>query len=215
MELNEIRRHNLRLLAKEVGGQRKLADKVDIMPNQINHIIGPHPIRNIGEKLSRKVEINLNLPIGWLDTYHEINFPQSHLDTIPLVKKMEVVKNGIAFLDTADQDIFTYQWCKNQNLDTKNLIVWEMPFQNMTPSIQHNDFLLIDLNYVEISNGSIYLFLINNELMLKRFTKQLETVRISSDNINQTVYPPFEINYIQLNSIKIIGKVVALHRKIF
>ncbi|RKW37834.1 MAG: hypothetical protein D8B60_12015 [Moraxella sp.] len=67
MDTKEIRRTNLRLLAEQYGGQRELADKADIMPSQLSHIIGINPIRNLGEQLARKIERNLGLSSGFLD----------------------------------------------------------------------------------------------------------------------------------------------------
>lgn len=70
MDTREIRRNNLRELAEKYGGQKALADAADLAPNQLNHIIGPNPIRNVGEQLARKIESQLGLNKGYLDSIH-------------------------------------------------------------------------------------------------------------------------------------------------
>lgn len=44
-----------------------MAEAADLAANQLNHIIGPNPIRNLGEQLARKIEANVGLPLGSLD----------------------------------------------------------------------------------------------------------------------------------------------------
>lgn len=78
MDVSEIRRTNLRGLAKRMAaeegspdqkGVSALANRTKRAQAQISHIIGDSP-RNkpIGDKLARDIERELSLPHGWLDT---------------------------------------------------------------------------------------------------------------------------------------------------
>lgn len=67
----EQRRENLRALTKEWGGPTSLARKLGHSNGSyLAQLIGPHPSRDISEKVAREIEIKLNLPVGWLDSEH-------------------------------------------------------------------------------------------------------------------------------------------------
>lgn len=65
VEIN--RRNNARELARECGGQRAFADRINRQANQVNHIIGKTPRKNIGKELARHIETCFDKPSGWLD----------------------------------------------------------------------------------------------------------------------------------------------------
>ena len=62
-----IRLVNMRLLAKAYRTNTDFAKVLDCTPAFITHITGESPIRAIGEKLARDVEVKLGLHAGWLD----------------------------------------------------------------------------------------------------------------------------------------------------
>lgn len=69
-EIKEIRRENLRKIANDKGGTSALANVVQKDVSRISQLIGPNPIRNIGEETAREFEGLLALPSGWLDKEH-------------------------------------------------------------------------------------------------------------------------------------------------
>lgn len=72
MNVKEIRRKNLRRLARSSGGITNLSERLDRSQSQISHLIGNNPIKNIGDKLACHVETVFNKPHGWLDHEHGI-----------------------------------------------------------------------------------------------------------------------------------------------
>lgn len=63
-----IRRDNLRALLTQWGGPTSLAKKLGHSNGSyIAQLVGPHPSREVSEKVAREIEGKLNLPIGWLD----------------------------------------------------------------------------------------------------------------------------------------------------
>lgn len=67
----EQRRENLRTLAREWGGPTSLSRKLGHSNGSyLAQLIGPHPSREISEKVAREVEGTLGLPLGWLDAEH-------------------------------------------------------------------------------------------------------------------------------------------------
>lgn len=67
-----IRRRNLRSLVTQYEGATNLAHRLGYTsPSYISQMIGPHPTRQITEKVARQVEDKLTLPLGWLDKPHK------------------------------------------------------------------------------------------------------------------------------------------------
>lgn len=68
----QTRRENLRKLQTEWGGPTSLAKKLGhANGSYVAQLIGPHPSREISEKVAREIESRLNLPTGWLDSEHD------------------------------------------------------------------------------------------------------------------------------------------------
>lgn len=70
MNVKDIRRNNMRALAKSVGGITPMANMLSKSQSQISHLIGTNPIKNIGDKIAAEVEAAFNKPYGWLDREH-------------------------------------------------------------------------------------------------------------------------------------------------
>lgn len=70
MNVKEIRRKNLRILARSMGGVTKLAERLEKSQSQISHLISINPVKNIGDKFAAHVERIFSKPYGWLDHDH-------------------------------------------------------------------------------------------------------------------------------------------------
>ncbi len=70
MNSKDIRRENLRALAKSIGGITALARMLGKSQSQISHLIGQNPIKNIGDRLAGQIEKVFSKAHGWLDHEH-------------------------------------------------------------------------------------------------------------------------------------------------
>jgi len=75
MENKEIRRNNLQELLdaylKDSGSTKAgFADACGISAPQLSQMLGDNSVRNVGDKMARKIELSLNLPSGWMDSLH-------------------------------------------------------------------------------------------------------------------------------------------------
>lgn len=67
----DLRRDNLRELTRTWGGPTSLAKKLGhANGSYLAQLAGPHPSREISEKVAREFEVKLGLPLGWLDQEH-------------------------------------------------------------------------------------------------------------------------------------------------
>lgn len=68
MDIYETRRANLRKLAADWGGNTTLSKRLGYSnASYMAQLIGPHPTRELSEKVARGIETTLTLPTGWLD----------------------------------------------------------------------------------------------------------------------------------------------------
>lgn len=68
MDMNQVRRMNLRRLVSEHEGMNKLAQKLGLTRGAyISQLLMDPPVRDLSEKTVRKWERKLNLPTGWFD----------------------------------------------------------------------------------------------------------------------------------------------------
>jgi len=73
LDIAEIRRTNLRKLIAELadGSSTRFANERGFSsPNVISQVAGPHPSRNIGPALARRIEQGAGVAHGWLDVNH-------------------------------------------------------------------------------------------------------------------------------------------------
>jgi len=76
MENKSVRKTNLNNLLKrhlENDGNTKagFAELLGISASQFSQLLGENSVRNIGDKMARKIEVALKLPNAWLDSIHE------------------------------------------------------------------------------------------------------------------------------------------------
>lgn len=89
----ELRRESLRRLMQQWGGPTSLAKKLGHSNGSyIAQLAGPHPTRDVSEKVAREIEHKLQLPDAWMDRPHrgEPGQPETGLliDVVAAVKDM-------------------------------------------------------------------------------------------------------------------------------
>jgi len=68
MDIYEVRRENLRKLMSQWGGPTTMAARLGHSNGSfLAQLAGPHPSRDISERVARGMEAKLKLPLGFLD----------------------------------------------------------------------------------------------------------------------------------------------------
>lgn len=70
MDINEIRRINMRQLVNEAGSRKHLAQKLGVSEPRLSHLIGKTARQNIGDQIARRAETVFSKPFGWMDWLH-------------------------------------------------------------------------------------------------------------------------------------------------
>ena len=221
MDTKEIRRANLRLLAEQYGGQRALADKADIVPSQLSHIIGMNPIRNLGEQLARKIERNLGLSTGFLDQPSPVNlsenaFPLETSIYLPLIK-VSVSSNSNSFeLKKIADGALTKKWLLDNGVSSEKVFEYDFSDNNMSPNLIVNDRLIVDAAQNEWVDANVFLVCMNGRLYVKRFFRLIgDEFMLSCDNVDKALFPDLIIPFSKMGEIRIVGRVITVLRNLF
>lgn len=80
---------------------------------------------------------------------------------------------------------------------------------SMAPTIHNGDMVILDTSQNSVRSDSMYAFVKDGELFLKRLQRIGNGIRVISDN---HLYPPFELTGFDLERVKIIGRVCTIGR---
>ena len=95
----------------------------------------------------------------------------------------------------------------------KNYSIIKVRGNSMSPEIQDGDLVLIEHHEGEqIIDNAVYLFMYENEVFVKRLSKNINEVIITSDNKD---YPQIILHKEEINNLYIIGKVFGFARKYY
>lgn len=107
MDINEVRRANLRELREKMGrgAVAKLAAAGDTDANYISSVTGPNPSRNLGDDVARRIEVGLRMKNGALDmppgTREERAAYGPSRSPVAAAIKQEQEQDGFAMLEKA------------------------------------------------------------------------------------------------------------------
>jgi len=88
----DVRRANLRKLMEQWGGPTSLSMKLGHSNGSyLAQLAGPHPSREVSEKVAREIERKLGLDAGWMDKTQKTASPQ--VDTSALIEVVALVRD--------------------------------------------------------------------------------------------------------------------------
>jgi phage repressor protein C with HTH and peptisase S24 domain len=112
-------------------------------------------------------------------------------------------------------DIEGYYSFKRDWLQTKGspdkMVMMDIFGNSMEPEMRDGDTILIDESQKDIIAGTVYAVGIDDTIMVKRVEKHPNKLVLLSDNIS---YNPIYLQGIEMNSIRIIGKVLWICREL-
>jgi len=233
MDIKEIRRTNLRyqqrLAAAKLGMKKAdFAEKVGTSASTISQILGEGAVRNLGDELARKIEMNLQLPRGWLDQIHpELDDEERKGEAriigdiepwdaatpidddeveVPFLKEVQLAAGtGSAFQE--DNNGFKLRFAKSTlrrlNVQFDNAVCVEVIGNSMEPVLPNGATVGVDMGCTEIKDGKMYAIDYGDLLRVKLlYAVPGGKVRIRSYNSDE-----HEEEVRDRDQIRIIGKV--------
>jgi hypothetical protein len=219
--LPTTRRHNLQcwLSAKGIT-PNEFAEKLERGRSYVSLIFQPD--RSFGEKAARYIESQLNMPTGYLDsdgmqlevisgweTLADIGFDLSGL--VPRVD-LQLKDEGQGFeLAQKKRSLpplaFSRDWMQRQGVNrAKDLIFFVVKGQSMSPRINNEDLLMIDMGQKSIDEEHMYLIRYGDELRVRRLSRRVDGgLIIRADN---SAFPETSLGAEDAAGVKILGRVL-------
>ena len=104
---------------------------------------------------------------------------------------------------------FRADWLRMRG-NPANMVLMEVVGNSMEPEIKEGDMVLIDQARIEVLSGSIYAVGVEDTVMVKRVERLPGTLVLRSDNQD---YSPIHLSGDELNTVRVIGKVLWASRE--
>lgn len=211
MTIYDTRRENLRrLIGSERGAMAALAAKVGMTKQQVSHVIGSRPIKNIGHELARRIEQAYAIPIGHLDRNDEAR-PQSP-DAIDIPTLQEAADLP-AYLKGSSVKRLTVsrQWLlSNAAIPPEHAAIITVLGDAMSPTLMDGDVAVVDRSATRIDRDGVYVVARLTDIHILRVRRQLDgTLLFSSDN---QAYPPVTVSNAVKEGLLVLGRVLMMLR---
>jgi phage repressor protein C with HTH and peptisase S24 domain len=130
----------------------------------------------------------------------------------PHVKARLCAGDGSFEVDENIRDywMFRTDWLKSKGV-TSDMVLIDVYGNSMEPELKDGDTVLIDTSRKEILAGSIYAVGIDDTIMVKRLEKHPGKLVLISDNKD---YEPLYLSQSEMDSVRIIGKIVWISRDV-
>jgi SOS-response transcriptional repressor LexA len=209
LDIQEVRRENLRLLINEKFGgvNAAFSRTAGRDPNLINLILtGNLKIRrNMGERLARGMEQDLGLPHGWFDIPRlNEGGAVERITTIPIVRLDALDKPSLEQI-VVGQDVI------GRNVDsptsTSALRAVYATDNDMAPAITKGDILIVDTGVTAFVRSGVYVMVRGEDVFVRRITKPITGgIRISADSEPASAFEPQE------GQFRCSGRIVGVMR---
>jgi phage repressor protein C with HTH and peptisase S24 domain len=101
---------------------------------------------------------------------------------------------------------FKRSWLNRLGISEYDACVIYATGDSMSPTIYDGDVVLIDQATQQTKSGEVYAILMDDEVIIKRLTKEFGNTLLRSDNTNKAIYP--DISVPPGHDLHIIGRVV-------
>ena len=146
-------------------------------------------------------------------TYHHPTNPDDDIFAgVPKVKARLSAGNGSFEVGS---DIEGYYAFRRDWLNTKgainNMVLMDIFGNSMEPEMKDGDTILIDESQKDVLAGAIYAVGVDDTIMVKRLEKHPNKLVLLSDNRD---YAPIFLESDEIDSVRIIGKVIWIGREL-
>lgn len=106
---------------------------------------------------------------------------------------------------------FRYDWVHTKG-NPRNMVLMSVVGNSMEPELKEGDMVLIDQSKNDVLAGGIYAIGVDDTVMVKRVEKLPGTLVLHSDN---TDYSPIRLAGDELDSVRVVGKIIWVAREYF
>jgi phage repressor protein C with HTH and peptisase S24 domain len=130
---------------------------------------------------------------------------------VPRLKARLSAGGGSYVVDSEIEDYYLFHkdWLEKKGNPNK-MILMDIFGDSMEPNLRDGDTVLLDRGQTEILSSAIYAVGIDDVIMVKRIEKLPSRLVLRSDNKG---YSPFYLQGDEMNSVRIIGRVIWICRE--
>lgn len=190
MTVYQNRYAHLRDIISRHGGQSAVAEKLGVSRQQLSHIGAETPVRNIGDKQARKIEMTFGLPIGHMD--QPLGIVTVDMDEISVVVPLLNVTASMgagAVIPWTEEAVFNMRiskhWLRHNTQATSfdRLAIITAHGDSMEPTFTDGSILLVDTAITNLKLDAVYVLSRDGELFIKRVQRNIDgSFIIKSDN---------------------------------
>jgi phage repressor protein C with HTH and peptisase S24 domain len=201
--------------ATGISSQTELASVLKINRSAITQARNKN---SIPDKWILQLYKTYGLNPDWVETGSGQTFIKKSASNDPIFKNIPKVKarlsaGGGSF--EVGSEIQGYYAFRKDWLTTKGnrnkMVLMDIFGNSMEPEMKDGDTILIDESQKDILAGAIYAIGIDDTIMVKRVEKHPNKLVLLSDNKD---YSPIYLQGNELNSVRIIGKVIWISREL-
>lgn len=163
-------------------------------------------LRPFGERKARKVEEQLGLRAGSLDS---LNDELQNVIYIPEYNIKLSAGNGCNIFEEAiiRECPVDKEYIKQKNWQINKLVIFSVTGDSMLPDFQDGCKVIVDTSVQQFIEGKVYALCKNNEVFLKRVFREIGTANFVGKSDN-SMFP--NINFTIKDEVTIIGRVVCI-----
>lgn len=172
---------------------------------------------SIPDKWILQLYRSFGLNPDWIETGKGQTFQKkpdsdSTYQNIPKVKARLCAGGGSFEVGSEIEGYYAFRkdWLVNKGAINK-MVLMDIFGNSMEPEIKNGDTILVDESQRDILAGAIYAVGVDDTIMVKRLEKHPNKLVLLSDNKD---YSPIYLQGSEINSVRIIGKVIWISREL-
>lgn len=197
MDINELRRKNLKLLAQEMGGVNKLAELSGRDQSQISQWLNGSIIaatgkpRGVRSSTLRDFEAAIGKPLNWLDQDHSVksDIREGYIELTYCDIQSSAGPGKFAPVDYSpvlDRKLWVLEDWALENFGraaVNKIRIIDNVGDSMSPTINNGDILFVDVTQREYISDGIYIISWHGRLLTKRLRAMVDgSLAVISDN---------------------------------
>ena len=215
-ELFEKRRQKLAELVARYETQEEFARAIGKDKSYVSRMLYPPSksgYKRIGDKMVLAIQDALGLPAGWMDGIVESEIPQpSRSYKVEVLDVEASAGTGVMVLDEFIETITAIEYSDEEakrlfgGRPASTIKMITVKGDSMSETFEPRDQIFVDMTVNHFDGDGIYVFVLDNQLYIKRLQMQYKKLVIISDNPR---YETWHLSEAEIDGVFIQAKVLV------
>ncbi|MDE1488981.1 hypothetical protein KKI90_21970 [Xenorhabdus bovienii] len=220
LDLYEIRRKKLHELVSQYETQEEFSRAIGKDKSYVSRMLYPPTksgYKRIGDKMVHAIQQALNLPAGWMDGIVDMAVtiePKrgSQYYKVEVFDVQASAGKGVLVRDEFIETIFSIEYTSGEakslfgGRPANHIKMIAVSGDSMSGTFETKDQIFVDISVNYFDGDGIYIFVLGNQLYIKRLQLQYKKMAIISDNKK---YETWYLDENEVSEIFIQGKVLV------